>query len=111
MKLLQHKVGTVEVLTPGGALVDEDSELFSAKLLEQVEMGNTRVVVCMQEVGYVDSVALEGLLDAADGLALAASNLKLSNVTPGCREVFELTGISHRFRFFQDVQDAVKSFL
>jgi hypothetical protein len=37
--------------------------------------------------------------------------LKLVNVQSNCREVLELTGLADRFQFFDDVQDAVKSFL
>jgi anti-anti-sigma regulatory factor len=44
-------------------------------------------------------------------LADRASNLKLVKVTPACREIFELTDLSVRFRFFEDVEDAVRSYL
>ncbi len=59
----------------------------------------------------MDSVAVEGLLAATDELADRAVNLKLASVPSTCREILELTGVSGRFSFFQDVQDAVRSFL
>ena len=111
MKLEQQSVGTVDVLTPIGALVDEDAASFCRLLQERVKGLNPRVVVSLQEVPYMDSSALEGLLDAADELADRALNLKLANVSSTCREIFELTGLASHFRFFNDVQDAVKSFL
>ncbi len=111
MKVEQKQVGTVDVFTPMGALVDADGESFSKTLLTRVKAPNSRIVLAMQEVPYVDSGALEGLLAATDDLHERASILKLANVTPTCREIFELTGLSSRFRFFKDVQDAVKSFL
>ncbi|MBI4717848.1 MAG: STAS domain-containing protein [Planctomycetes bacterium] len=111
MKIEKLKVGTVEVLTPCGALVDEDAKKFSRLLLERVRTANPRVVVAMQEVPYVDSAALEGFVGAADELAQCAASLKLAGLTPTCREVLELTGLSHRFRLFNEVHDAVKSYL
>ena len=111
MKIEQQQVGTVEVFTPMGPLVDQDGETFSKALLTKVLSPTPRIVLAMQEVPYVDSGALEGLLAATDELHERASSLKLANVTPTCREIFELTGLSARFRFFKDVQDAVKSFL
>ena len=111
MKLEQQNVGTVDVLTPIGALVDEDAKSFSRLLQERVKTPNPRVVVSLQEVPYLDSKALEGFLDATDELADRALNLKLANVSGTCREIFELTGLAGHFRFFNDVQDAVKSFL
>ena len=111
MKIEQQQVGTVDVITPLGPLVDQDAETFSKTLLARVKSPNPRVVLAMQEVSYVDSDALEGLLAAADELKDRASSLKLATVTPTCREIFELTGLSARFCFFKDVQDAVKCFL
>ena len=111
MKVERRKVGTVEVLTPVGALVDEDAERFSKELLDRLKASNPRVVVSMHEVPYMDSIALEGFADAADELSDRAVQLKLVQVTPTCREVLELTSLADRLQFFEEVPDAVKSFL
>jgi len=111
VKVERQQVGTVDVFMPVGALVDEDAEGFCRLLLERLRSPNPRVVISMQEVPYMDSIALEGLLDATDDLAERAMSLKLVNLTPTCREILELTGLAGRFRFFQDTEDAVKSFL
>ena len=111
MRIEQRQVGTVEVLTPIGALVDDDAESFHKKLLQRIASPNSRVVISLQEVPYMDSTALEGLLDAANELAERATALKLTNLPPTCRETLELTGLSGKFRLFKDVEDAVKSFL
>ena len=111
MKIEQQRVGTVDVLAPSGALVDDDGQQFCDVLLEHVKSSSPRVVINMGDVPYVDSGALEGMLAVADDLAERAACLKLVGATPMCRETFELTGLAGRFRFFQSVQDAVKSFL
>ena len=111
MKVEQRQVGTVSVLTPIGPLVDDDAVSFLEVLVERFDAPNPRVVVAMHEVTYMDSVALEGLVNASDELSARAANVKLARVTPTCREIFELTGVASRFRFFNDVQDAVRSFL
>ncbi len=111
MKIDQQKVGTVDLLTPMGPLVDEDAVQFCELLAQRLSSTHPRVVVSMQEVSYVDSTALEGFLDATENLRARASILKLAQVTSTCREILELTGLSGRFRFFNDVQDAVRSFL
>ncbi len=111
MKTDQQQVGTVDVFTPLGALVDQDAEKFTKLLLRRLRSANPRVVVSLREVPYMDSAALEGLVAATEELADRATCLKLANVPPACREVLELTGTAGRFRFFEDVQDAVRSFL
>ncbi len=113
MKIEQRKIGTVDVFTPHGALAEQDAETFCKTLMQRVSGpgSTTRIGVAMQEVPYMDSVALEGLLAVTEALNERASALKLSAVTPTCREIFELTGLSPRFRFFKDIEDVVKSFL
>lgn len=111
MKINRQKVGTVEVLAPVGPLVDDDAKQFGKMLLERVKSANPRLVVALKEVPVLDSAALEALLDAAERLSALATTLKLAELTPTCREVLELTGLSPRFRLFNETQDAVRSFL
>lgn len=111
MKIDLHKVGTVDVITPVGPLAEEDSEKFRELLRERIRQSSARLALAMHEVPYMDSVALEALLEASEMLTERAMTLKLAAVTPTCREILELTGLSSRVRFFNDVQDAVKSFL
>lgn len=113
MKMEVRKIGTVDIFTPAGPLSDQDAESFCKALMTRLssDAGSARVGIAMQEVPYMDSVGLEGLLTATDSLGERAMCLKLAAVTPTCREIFELTGLSSRFRFFKDVEDVVKSFL
>lgn len=111
IKIEQQRVGSVDVLIPSGALVDQDAEQFTALLNSKIQSANPRVVVSMQDVPYMDSIALEGLLAASEELADRATGLKLACVTPTCREILELTGLAPRMRFFEELQDAIKSFL
>ena len=113
MKIEQRKVGSVDIFTPMGALVDQDADTFCKALMQRLSSGgsNPRVGIAMHNVPYMDSAALEGLLQATELLNERATSLKLAAVTPTCREIFELTGLSARFRFFKDAEDVVKSFL
>ena len=111
MKIDHQTFGTVEVCMPIGALVDDDAERFGAHLLAQVEGPNPRFVVGMDQVPYVDSVALERLLSAAEALQSRGTRLKLVGTTATCREILEITGLVNHFQFFESVEDAVRSFL
>lgn len=111
MKIEQQQIGTVDVFTPLGPLVDQEGEKFCKQLLQRVSTGNPRVVVAMQEVPYMDSMSLEALLSATEQFQQRGTNLKFANLTGTCREILEITGLASHFRFFRDVQDAVKSFL
>jgi anti-anti-sigma factor len=111
MKIDEEQVGTVCVLKPSGTLVAETAVEFSEQLTARTAIPGARVVVSLSDVPYMDSQALEGLLDVADGLASRATTLKLAATSPTCREILKLTGLTGRFQLFSDVDDAVRSFL
>jgi anti-anti-sigma factor len=111
MKLEKHEIGTVEILSPQGVLSDDDAVEFSDLLLKRLSSPTPRVAVSLKDVAYLDSVALEGLVAAADAMIDRGGRLKLVAVSATCREIFELTGLSDRFQFFEEPNDAVRSFL
>jgi len=111
MRIEQQRVGSVDVFMPVGPLVDADGEQFGKTILKRLQASNPRVVLAMQEVPYLDSAAMEMLLQASDLMVERASDLKLADVTPTCREILELTGLSGRFQFFNATEDAVRSYL
>jgi len=111
VKIDQQEIGTVQVLAPQGALVDDDAGEFADVLEKKLESPNLRLVLSLNEVPYLDSRALEALLDCSDALRTRSAPLKLAAVSPTCREIMQLTGLSDRFQFFEHVQDAVRSFL
>lgn len=111
MKLERQDIGTVEILSPQGVLADDDAVQFADVLTERMARPNPRVAVSLREVPYMDSVALDALVATADELMDRGGRLKLVAVSPTCREILELTGLSGRFQFFEDPNDAVRSFL
>ncbi len=111
MKIERRIVGTAQVCEPQDALVEEGAAEFAAVLRECVNGHNPRVVVAMESVPYMDSIALETLVQVSNEMVARSQQLKLAGVTPTCREIMELTGLSGRFQFFEDVDAAVRSFL
>jgi anti-anti-sigma factor len=111
MKISTKRVGTVDVLIPHGALVDDDADSFIQSVQTRLKAPNPRFVLDLHDVPYMDSAGLEALVDAASDLQKRGGRLRLAAVSPTCREVFDLTGHSQQIEFFNAVQDAVRSFL
>jgi len=111
VKVDQQRYGSVEVIAPDGPLTDEESAEFVAVIDGQLTSSNPRVVVCMEDVPYVDSHGLELLISFANDLRNRGLPLKLAAVTSTCREILDLTELVGEFEIFDDVEDAVRSFL
>lgn len=111
MSLTEQKHGAVTILKPDGPLLGPDAEEFRSRLLQVLTGSLGRCVVDATAVPFVDSKGLEALADASEALANSGHSLKLCGVTETVRQVFELTQLTSRFEYFEDVHAAVRSFL
>lgn len=111
MKITTKRVGTVDVLKPHGPLADDDAGVFMETVKTRLSGANPRFVVDLGEVPYLDSRGIEGLVDIARDLQQRGGRLRLASVAQTCREVLDITGHADEVEFFQDSQDAVRSFL
>jgi len=115
MNLQEQTVGAVTVVRPEGPLLHEDADQFRKRMLELLTLhGLGGCVVDASAVPYVDSRGLEALADANEEIVRRTSGghaLKLCGVTETVRQVLELTELSPRFEFFEDVNAALRSFL
>lgn len=111
MEIQQQKHGAVTVLKPQGALIRSDAEQFRGALEEARARALGRVVVDVSGVPFVDSVGLEMLLDASEDLAESGHTLKLCGLNDTIREVLDLTELTSHFDHYEDLNDAVRSYL
>ncbi|MFI4881978.1 MAG: STAS domain-containing protein [Phycisphaerales bacterium JB064] len=111
MRIDEQVRGAVTFLRPDGAIAQQDSIAFRKKLMESANRSMGRCVVDATAVPFMDSVALEALLDATEQLAAAGRVLKLCGLSETVRECLELTGLAGRFDIYADGVSAARSFL
>lgn len=111
MKVTCQKVGSVEVLQPEGPLTEETLPDFRVAAQRPLAAPHPRMVVSMGSVPFMDSRALEMLVDCAAQLRERNLSLKLAGLPPTCREILYLTDLQAQFELFDEVTDAVKSYL
>lgn len=111
MEIQEQRQGAVTVLKPSGPLNQDDAEQFRQKVSATLGRSMGRLVVDATAVPFADSRGLEVLVEASHQLEDSGQVLRLSGVGPTLREVLELTGLSTRFEFFEDANQAVRSFL
>jgi len=111
MRIDEQVRGAVTFLRPDGAIAQNDSSSFRKALLQAAKRSMGRCVVDASAIPFMDSTALEALLDANDELASAGRALKLCGLNETVRECLELTGLAGHFDIYDDGVSAARSFL
>ena len=111
MRIDEQVKGAVTFLRPDGAIAQNDSVAFRNALLHAAKRSMGRCVVDASAIPFMDSAALEALLDANDELGSAGRVLKLCGLNETVRECLELTGLAGRFDIYDDGVSAARSFL
>ena len=111
MDIQEQRHGAVTIVKPIGPLVQTDAEQFKVRLLELTKERLGRVAVDSSAVPFVDSEALEGLVEVSEKMSQSGQALKICGANDTVREVLELTNLAALFEHFEDVNGAVRSFL
>lgn len=111
MKLDVQRMGSVLVLSPRGAVAQEDVEIFAAAVAEHRKRTNGRMVLELSEVPYMDSQGIEALWDFADCQREAGQSTRVAGAGELCREIMEITGLAEQLDFYNNAESAVRSFL
>jgi len=111
MEIREQRHGAVTVVKPIGPLIQGDAQVFLQRFNAAVARSLGRVVLDATAMPFVDSHGLEALVDAAEQLDEGGQGLRLCGASETLREVLELTELASLFEYYQDVQDATRSFL
>lgn len=111
MNVQEKSHGAVTVLKPSGPLILAEAEAFRDRAQALADQSLGRIVVDASAVSYVDSRGLEILLDLTEQLQQGGRALKLCATNPTVTETLKLTGLWDMFEYFDDTNEAVRSFL
>jgi anti-sigma B factor antagonist len=105
------KVDTVVVATLKGTIIaGGDTDVLMKRLTELLDAGETRIVLDLGQVNYVDSSGIGTLLRAAAAAARKGAAIKLANLTKRIHDVLQITRLSAVFAIFDDPEKAAASF-
>ena len=111
MKLTDRIQDEVVILEPKGKIMGgPDASLLQDKLYECIEKKQTRVVVDLAGVEWMNSTGLGILISGYTTLRNNNGELKLANVTDKIQSLLTITKLVTVFDAHDSVEDAVKSF-
>ena len=104
------KVGEVTVLTAPDALDSRNVPQARDYFKQQIRAGESKVVIDLSSVTFIDSSGLGVLLTALKAARGVGGDVRLTGLTPPVRTIFELTRLFQVFATFPTVEQAIQSF-
>ena len=111
IRIKQVKQGSATILTVESPLVGDVTDALRDKLQGCLEAGELSLIIDFQQVAYVDSMALEMLLDCSRLARRKGGTLKIAQVTSTCQDIFTATRLERVLELYPDLSKALQSFL
>ena len=109
MVVKDRKVGDAVVLEVEGEINFNSSPDFRKAFLKVLDSKTQKAVINLAGVAYVDSSGLATLVEAHQKIKNIGGKLKLANLTPKVKSLFEITKLEKLFEIYATEDDALKS--
>jgi len=103
------RVGAHTVLVPKESLTFENRKDFDGAIQKLVDENLILIVLDCKKVEFLDSEALEELVETHDELAAQGGSLKIVGLNTVCRDILIVTRLINTFNIYSDVPEAVRS--
>jgi anti-sigma B factor antagonist len=116
MEIVHRPFQRVDLLTIQGRVDAKTSPDLKQKLDSLFQQGRHRIVLDLSNINHISSAGLRVLIDARKQARdwhltdLEGGDIRLANLPPRIKEVFDLTGLTALFAIFDDTTAAVGSF-
>ena len=112
MEIKVEAMKRCDLVTVSGMIDSANAPDLEEKLLDLIEGGQKNLVLSMSEVTFISSPGLKALLAAQirTRKKVPPGEVVISEMPPNLREVLELVGLHHLFRFFEQDVEAVGSY-
>jgi anti-anti-sigma factor len=82
---------------------------IKAELHKLIEGGSTRMVISLGRMDFIDSAGLGVLVSCLRRAAAEGGDLRLAEVPPFCRSIFELTRLTRVFDVTESAERAIRA--
>lgn len=111
MNIVERKVDDVTILDlHGKMLIGDGDDALREALTKVVDGGQTKVVLNLGDVPYVDSAGLGEIVRSYTTVTRKGGKLKLLNLTKKLEDLLSITKLLTVFETYDTEDEAVKSF-
>jgi len=109
MNIESEKIDDILVLTPCNHLIDASSAAdFKSQLVSWIQEGNTRILLDLSFVKFIDSSGLGAIISLLKLLA-GKGDVCLCSIGDQVMSLFKLTRMDRIFRFYPSSAEAVEA--
>lgn len=106
-KISSMKAGGRTVLSPGNSITHENCQEIKERIDAQIKEQKTEIILDCKAVAFLDSAALELLLQTHEELSKQGGALKIAGLNPVCRDILVATRLVNTFDVYEDIHKAV----
>jgi anti-sigma B factor antagonist len=110
MEISRRYDDDVAILDVAGRLDLNSSNELKASAREIVSGGNCKLIVNMAKVDFINSSGLGSLVSLLKDVRMNNGRMRLSNLAPFVKEIFEITQLDNIFDIYSDEKNARRSF-
>ena len=116
MNIAHKKLNRVDLLTIDGRMDASNAPQLKQQIDALFDQGRFRLVLDLANLEYIASPGLRVLIEARKRARdrkltdLEGGDVRIANLPPRIKEVFDLTGFTSLFEIFTDTTEAVGSF-
>lgn len=106
----EHTEGVTVLFIREDRLDANNSEELKVELHRLFDSGTKNMVLDLKEIHFIDSSGLGVLVSGYKNASTVHGSLKLSNLQPQVKSMFELTRLHRVFDIFSTVDEALQSY-
>ncbi|MFK8026606.1 MAG: ATPase, T2SS/T4P/T4SS family [Gammaproteobacteria bacterium] len=103
-EISQTKVGAYVYLTPKSSLIEDSVDDFKTIISQCIEQREFKIVVDLSTTTYINSLALEHILDTQDELAKQGGSIQLTNIKDNIKEILHITQLNNTISILKNSQ-------
>ncbi|NQT33502.1 MAG: STAS domain-containing protein [Candidatus Omnitrophica bacterium] len=110
MQINSEKKNDISIIRVSGNVDIQTSPDMKKYLDKEITGENNKIVIDLKDVDYVDSSGLATLVEVLKSLRAVSGKLKLTNLSPKVKGLFEITKLNNLFDIYGDEEEALNSF-
>lgn len=107
-KMGQKKSGKKAVLALKESLTYQNIDELKASFEDCIDQNKTEIILDCQSLSFLDSAALEFLVEMQEGIRSHGGVIKLFGLNQVCRDIMTATRLINSLNIYQDIHEAIK---